>query len=281
MRRASRFLLPVLVSACAAVATLALADGATASDGDPWQAARARGELRVGVAYVTPVPAAGAKIRTAERLDGPVATRLGERLGLPVQWVQVDPAAAAQALAQGRVDVVLVSRPAQAQGKAAGTDAAASWVAAGYAPRPKAVIRSDTPLRQWEDVRGKIVCMTSAATAAQRLAGQHGATLQIHKVPSDALVAVREGSCDVGVLDDTVWAPLMAYPEWRKFSATLTAAGPRQELGWYAPPAQAAWLKGEMQRWTRDGAWKAMTDKWARDVAFDVYLDQEVPDCHG
>ena len=276
MRRASRFLLPVLVSACAALATLALADGASAG-GDPWQAARARGELRVGVAYVAPVPAAGAKIRTAERLDVPAATRLGERLGLPVQWVQVDPARAAQALASGQVDVVLASRPTAAGGK----DAEVSWVGTGYATRPKAVIRSDTPLRNWDDVRGKIVCMSNAAAAAQRLAEQHGATLQVHKAPSDALVAVREGSCDVGVIDDTVWAPLMAYPEWRKFSSTLAASGPRQELGWYAHTAQAAWLKGEMQRWTREGAWKAMTDKWARDVAFDVYLDQEVPDCHG
>ncbi|CFD97959.1 substrate-binding protein [Bordetella pertussis] len=36
-----------------------------------------------------------------------------------------------------------------------------------------------------------------------------------------------------------------------------------------------------MQAWHREGAWTAMTAKWARDVAFDVYLDQEVPDCHG
>ncbi|MFJ1298651.1 PhnD/SsuA/transferrin family substrate-binding protein [Pseudomonadota bacterium AL_CKDN230030165-1A_HGKHYDSX7] len=281
MRRASRLLLPVLVSACAALATFALADGATAAGGDPWQAARARGELRVGVAYVTPVPAAGAKIRTAEGLDVPAATRLGERLGLPVQRVQIDPARAAQALADGQVDVVLVNRPAGAEGRDAEAAEAVSWVGTDYAARPKAVIRSDTPLRRWADVRGKIVCMAAAAAAAQRFAEQHGATLQIHKVPSDALVAVREGSCDVGVIDDTVWAPLMAYPEWRKFSSTLAAAGPRQELGWYANTEQATWLKGEMQRWSREGAWKAMTDQWARDVAFDVYLDQEVPDCHG
>ena len=41
------------------------------------------------------------------------------------------------------------------------------------------------------------------------------------------------------------------------------------------------WLGQEMRAWDRAGAWKAMTAKWARDVAFDVYLDQEVPDCHG
>ncbi|OZI35888.1 ABC transporter substrate-binding protein [Bordetella genomosp. 1] len=279
MTRASRILLPALVASCAALATLAAADGAP--KGDPWAAARARGELRVGVATVAAAPAAGAKIRTAERLDAPVATRLAERLGLPLVWVQVAPADAARALAEGRADLVLADRPAGGRDAGAPPDPALQWVGTGYQARPKAVIRSDTPLRRWEEVRGKSVCMAGSATAARQLAEQYGAQVQIHKAPSDALVAVREGSCDIGLVDDAVWAPLMAYPEWRKFSSTLPAAGQRRELGWYAAPAQAQWLGAEMQRWARDGAWKAMTDKWARDVAFDVYLDQEVPDCHG
>ena len=108
--------------------------------------------------------------------------------------------------------------------------------------------------------------------------------MRTYRVPSDALVAVREGDCDVGLIDDALWEPLMRFPEWKKFSSTLAAEGMRAERAWLvsaAAPADRAWLAAEMRAWDRAGAWKALAAKWARDVAFDVYLDQEVPDCHG
>ena len=111
-----------------------------------------------------------------------------------------------------------------------------------------------------------------------------GAEVRTYRVPSDALVAVREGDCDVGLIDDALWEPLMRFPEWKKFSSTLAAEGMRAERAWLvsaAAPADRAWLAAEMRAWDRAGAWKALAAKWARDVAFDVYLDQEVPDCHG
>ncbi|MGO1766047.1 MAG: ABC transporter substrate-binding protein, partial [Advenella sp.] len=36
-----------------------------------------------------------------------------------------------------------------------------------------------------------------------------------------------------------------------------------------------------MQQWDSAGQWASFSKQWATDVAFDVYLDQEVPDCHG
>ncbi|MPT41798.1 MAG: transporter substrate-binding domain-containing protein, partial [Achromobacter sp.] len=121
-------------------------------------------------------------------------------------------------------------------------------------------------------------------TASRALAQRWGAVVRTYRVPSDALVAVREGSCDIGLVDDAVWEPLMRFPEWKKFSSTLSADGDRHERVWLLradDSASRGWLDQQMRDWNRAGAWKAMTVKWARDVAFDVYLDQEVPDCHG
>ncbi|MNT00253.1 Bacterial extracellular solute-binding protein, family 3 [compost metagenome] len=154
----------------------------------------------------------------------------------------------------------------------------------GYRTRPKAVIRSDTTLRKPADVRGRSVCMAEAASDTRALAESWGAVVRTYRVPSDALVAVREGACDVGLVDDAVWEPLVRFPEWKKFSSTLEPAGAPRERVWLLPAedtAGRAWLASEMKAWNQSGAWKAMTTKWARDVAFDVYLDQEVPDCHG
>lgn len=259
-------------------ALLSAASGAAPADG--LAAARQRGELVVGVPYLAPAPAAGAKIRTPEGLDLAMAEKLAQDLGLPFSLRQVAADDAARLLAAGEVDVVLADRASPAQ--ALPGDLAA--VATGYAARPKAVIRSDTRMRQGSDARGHSVCMAEAAVGAQALARSWGAVVRTYRVPSDALVAVREGSCDIGLVDDVVWEPLMRFPEWKKFSATLGADGARQERVWLLPAADTAtqaWLDARMREWARAGAWKALPAKWARDVAFDVYLDQEVADCHG
>lgn len=254
-----------------------LAAGAAQAQAEPFAAARARGELVVGVPYLAPLPKAGAKIRTPDGLDAPMTERLGQSLGLPVRLKQVLPEQAAAALSAGEVDLALAD-------SVDGQPAAIAAQSTGFAVRPKAVIRSDTVFRRPADVRGRSVCMAEAAVASQALAQSWGAVVRTYRVPSDALVAVREGSCDIGLVDDAAWEPLMRFPEWKKFAATLSADGARRERVWLVPAADAAsrdWLGQQMRAWDRAGAWKAMTAKWARDVAFDVYLDQEVPDCHG
>jgi len=270
---------PALAGAVLAAAALA----APAHAGQPFAQARARGALVVGIPYLAPAAAAGAKVRTPERLDTVMAARLGEQLGLPVKVVQVEPAGRAAALAGGTVDLLLADRLAGQSVPGLDTPGVAV-VPAGYAARPKAVIRSDTTLRHWQEVKGRSVCMSTAAFQAQALAAQWGATVRTFRVPSDALVAVREGACDIGLIDDAQWGPLMRFPEWKKFSATLPAAGPRAERVWLAragDESTVAWLADAMRQWRGQGTLRAMIDKWSRDVAFDVYLDQEVPDCHG
>ncbi|WP_251865401.1 transporter substrate-binding domain-containing protein [Achromobacter sp. Marseille-Q4962] len=242
-------------------------------------AARQRGTLVVGVPYLAPPPVAGAKVRTPEGLDLPAAERLAKELGVAVQLRQVGAGEAAAALAAGQADVVLADG-----GQGTPSAAGVAVVPSGYATRPKAVIRSDTAMRRGADARGRTACVAEAARAAGELAESWGAQVRRYRVPSDALVAVREGACDLGLVDDAVWEPLMRFPEWKKFSATLAAEGARRERQWLLPEGDEAsrqWLQARMRQWGRDGAWKEMAAKWARDVAFDVYLDQEVPDCHG
>lgn len=261
-------------------------------------AAKARGELVIGVPYLAPAPEAGAKVRTPEGLDANMAEKLAQSLGVPVRLEQVSAEEAAAALAAGKVDAVLANEDGGAgvANTANGANAAnapnatrlspqaIAVQATGYGARPKALIRSDTAFRKPSDVRGRSVCMAEAATEARALAQRWGAVVRTYRVPSDALVAVREGACDVALVDDAVWEPLVRFPEWKKFSSTLVADGARRERVWLLPASDTAsrkWLADEMRDWDRSGAVKAMTSKWARDVAFDVYLDQEVPDCHG
>ncbi|MGN6578746.1 MAG: ABC transporter substrate-binding protein [Bordetella sp.] len=245
-----------------------------------FSAARQRGQLIVGVPYLAPPQAAGAKVRTPERLDPQMAQRLARRLGLPVVLRQVDAAQAPALLASGAVDLVLADEADTAADAA--PPSGIERVPTGYATRPQAVIRDDTAMRRWSDVAGHTACMSDAAAAAQALARRWGAKVRLYRVPSDALVAVREGQCDLGLVDDTVWTPLMGYPEWKKYAATLPLEESAAAHVWLLRgQPEAGWLAGEMRHWRGEGAWRKMTAQWARNVAFDVYLDQSVPDCHG
>jgi polar amino acid transport system substrate-binding protein len=245
-----------------------------------FQQARARGVLAVGVPYLAPQPAPGAKVRTPERIDIDIAQRLGKQLGLPVIVKQVDTADAQALLASGAVDLVLADQDGDQSDEV--LPEGIKRVPTGYVVQPQAVIRSDTSLRRWSDASDHTVCMADAALSAQALARHWGAKVQTYPVPSAALVAVREGKCDLGLVDDTVRAPLMGYPEWKKYAATLPLDGPVSARVWLVRgQPEAGWLNSEMHAWRGQGAWKAMTAQWARDVAFDVYLDQEVADCHG
>ncbi len=254
-----------------AALALMLSAGACASAG-PFAQAQARGELRVGV----PAMADAQRARTPHGLGPLAAERLAQALGLPLALQTLAADQAADALAQGRVDVVLL-----AGAQAAGAAPRQAWVAARYQPQPRAVIRSDTPLRDWQEARGHRVCMARANQPARALASSQGAVLQEYELPSEALVAVREGRCDIGLIDDAAWQTLMQLPEWRKFSASLPLAGPHAEPGWLVPATEQAWLAREMRLWQGRGVWRELADRWAREVAFDVYLDQDGIDCHG
>lgn len=258
-------------------------EGAGASSPVPERAfahAYERGHLMVGVPYLAAEPKAGEKIRTPERLDTVMANKLAEQLGLPVRLIAIAPEDRTAALSSRRVDVLLVDHVISDTSSPSARRA--KGIATGYVAQPKAIIRSDTTLRDWRDVKSLTVCMSSAAFQAQALASAHGATVRTYPVPSDALVAVREGNCDVGVVDDMLWTSLMAYPEWNNFSATLKRSGPYVERVWVTANEMATqdWLMKTMAQWKREGVLAEMTQQWARDIAFDVYLDQEVPDCH-
>ncbi|SDV51508.1 type 2 periplasmic-binding domain-containing protein [Chitinasiproducens palmae] len=260
---------------------------ATLRAGEPargFAAAHARGRLIVGLPP-RPVAVKGAAARTEDGLDAALAEALGQRLGLPVE-TRADSAGAP---AGGDVDVVLAIRPVGADSSRHGWFAERTVpIETGYRTRPQAVMRSDTTLRRWQDLHGRTVCIAQAALPAQREAARWDARVTTFRFPSDALVAVREGRCDLALIDDVSYAPLMRLPEWRKFSASLPRSTALSERVWLLPAGEAAARRDDAaaladtaRAWARDGTITRLAGQWSRQVAFDVYLDQSVPDCHG
>lgn len=243
----------------------------------PFESAVKSGEVRIGATYVPAAIPPGGKVKTQERLDEQISENLAGRLGAKAKLVQVEAGQVEALLQAGTIDIALLSLPT-------GQSRPSSFVTTGYHSYPKAVIRSDTHIKNVAALKNAKACVVQVAHGASQAALLAGANLMPFEVPSDALVAVREGRCDLGFIDNTMWQALMKFPEWSKFSATLEMKDQATELYLVAKqdqPANIRFLEKVAKEWRRQGIWQKWTGQWATDVAFDVYMDQEVPDCHG
>jgi polar amino acid transport system substrate-binding protein len=114
------------------------------------------------------------------------------------------------------------------------------------------------------------------------IAKRYGAFEKVYRAPADSLLALRTGRCDAAVHDDDMLNELLKLPEWKKFSARLPVAR-RTPLVFAVPAGDAAsvaLLQQIASDWRTSGFVEQLNRKRARNIAFEVYLDQDVPDCH-
>lgn len=226
----------------------------------------------VSVAHVPPVALPGAKVRTTARIElllaqdlagGPDAELLSA--SDPVQavhahrdagiWLGVWPQA------QGSVPEDMVRRSLH------------------YPIGPMAIMRSDTSIHEWSALAARSVCVVEGEPYVGEIAARFGAIEQRYPSATDALLAVRAGQCDAGVMSDRLLTALQEFPEWKKFSARLPAYR-HEDLVWASTQSGADVLWNSRMRAVTSAKLAAMTTQQARDIAFEVYLDQVVPDCH-
>ncbi|MFC4299001.1 ABC transporter substrate-binding protein [Castellaniella hirudinis] len=256
------------LSAGLVAAALAVSGVAAAADAAPLPAA---GDgWRLGVAEVPAPHAPGAKVRTTARIEV-LAGQLGEG-GAPLQAVAVGQAA--QQLTDGALDAWV---GAWTDGRALPEGLRAtrlSWSAA-----PMAIMRTDTDIHAWSDLGGRTVCLSADGRVSGELSARFGAIEQIYASAADALLALRVGQCDAAVQDEDFLKQLLTYPEWRKFSAQL-APYRAQALTRLVRDDLATPRKTAVRQATSAERLRELARQQARDIAFEVYLDQTVPDCH-
>jgi polar amino acid transport system substrate-binding protein len=243
------------------------------------QQIRQRGQLVVGVSYVAPAHVAGAKYRTAESFDTTVAADLAQRLGVRLRTVKVTARDRQLLLAQGKVDLLLLNLK---QADADTLRVSARLLPTAYQANPKLIMRSDTDIKRLAQLRGRSVCLAQGGAYIGSMAAGYGAVEKIYKAPADALLALRTGACDAAVHDDAVLNGMLDLPEWKKFSASLPLPARPATLTFAVRPADTG-LGDYLQQTTGvwdSSYWAGNRKKWISNVAFEVYLDQNVPDCH-
>jgi len=236
--------------------------------------ARQRQQLLVGVERVEPPYVAGAKFRTPEGIEQMLAQDLAQRLQIKLTTRRIDPA---QRNNQPATDFQLLTL--------ADNDPlyrTATVIPSGYSSGPMAIMRTDTTIKSWPQLKGRTVCVLEGGPYAGTLTAQYGAIEQHYKAPADSLLALRTGACDAAVHESAMLEELIKLPEWKKFSAQLPVRS-RRALVLIAPSSDAAtahFLQQAVTDWRAKHSVQQFLTKSVRNIAFEVYLDQNVPDCH-
>lgn len=257
-----------------AVSLAGLCHAASATDG--LDRAKQRGKLVAGVHYVVPEYKAGTKFRTPEAIDMALLENLAQRLRLPLvtQHVELDKLSAGN---KNAPDITLAAIPDSFK-----ADGRITIIPTGYVAAPMAIMRTDTDIKRWEQLKGRRVCVAEGGLYVGALAAKYGAKEMIYKAPADALVAVRTGVCDATVHDSALLEELIKLPEWKKFSARLPT-GARMPLSFVVPAGDkktATFLQQVTAAWSASGEPAQILKTAVRNMAFEAYLDQAVPDCH-
>jgi polar amino acid transport system substrate-binding protein len=250
--------------------------GSSVAAADPGNDLAGLEPLVVQVDYLVPEYKGGDKFRSPATIDTGLATDLAKRLRRPL--LAVAPETAKDDA--GRMLGVAVQLTTLRDVAAAPPGVAV--IPVGYRSAPMAIMRSDTPIKRWEDLAGRKVCVARGGNHLGTLSGRYGATEQVHPTPTDAMIALRTGVCDALVHDSPMLEELIRLPEWKKFSARLRASQ-RSTLAFLAPAEDqetVALLRRTAFEWDAKGVPEALVRTAVRNMAFEVYLEQEVPDCH-
>ncbi|MEO7031515.1 MAG: transporter substrate-binding domain-containing protein [Herbaspirillum sp.] len=243
---------------------------------DAFSTARNRGQLVVGLQTVSPPYLAGAKFRTPDGLDTVVANQIAEQLQLKLVTRQIGTDAEVSAQSPVGTDLQLVTLPDDVRAPRSST-----VIPTGYSSGTMAIMRTDTTIRNWTDLKGKVVCVVNAGRHSG-IAASYGAIEQSYRAPADSLLAMRTGECDAAIQDSALLEQLIKLPEWKKFSSRLPIIK-RSSLKMVIPATDTASAK-ELKRlvavWRGQHMLSRASTQAIRNMAFEVYLDQSVPDCH-
>lgn len=245
--------------------------------GNSVHASATKPAVPVAVHYLPPPTLPGASPRTSEGVETAILERLREDEKLPLQPVSLPPVQAGNVLRAKGVELALIAVP---------ENTGIAWQGARVVPLAyrfgaMAIMRSDTDIQTWDDLRGRTVCLSEGGWFTGTITSRFGAIEIVHKAPADALIALRVGECDATVHDSWLLEELLEFPEWQKFSARLPVIDQRVLAFLVAEqPSKAYDLARRAARQWRGAEFQKLVRKMAHNIAFEVYLDQDVPDCH-
>ncbi len=215
-----------------------------------------RGKLSVGIDG--PSPPFGILDAATGKTGGyqtELAADLARRLGVELETVPVTASTRVQFLQAGKVDLLVAN---------------IQWTQErseilSFAPTPydlvggAAMVSKQSGIKRWEDLRGKVACVSQGSNFAKPLAEQYGAIVKGLRGIPESLLALKGGTCAASVhiqpaLYQTLTGPNKA--EWTAFAlATDSQLIPSPTVVWTRRGEQdtVAFVDKAIRDWHRTG----------------------------
>ncbi len=233
--------------------------------------------LIIGVDHPAVPQVTGKKFRTPETLDSVLAQQLAAQLKRSMTIVQNHADHSSTNANHRDVDIQIVN-----VSETDPTPHAVPLISVGLVTAPMAIMRSDTKLTEWKQLKGRSVCVSKDGRYVGVIAREFGAIESVYLSAADALLALRTGHCDAAVHDDILLNELIKLPEWKKFAARLPPHS-YSSLSFAVMKGNSslvAALKRIVSDWKKTAFLNQQLKLMVRNIAFEVYLSQDVPDCH-
>lgn len=284
---------PVALAACVAVAAAALGASAFATRSTAIEAARAdeprgpvlarvlaRGTLVVGVrSYPRPAPPDAPTPPEPDGFDAALAGRLADSLGVRLQLVGLGPESRAQALREGRVDLLLAGAPSASVDA---DDVALRVPGSVDAAEGLLVVLRKGPVQDASALRGRAVCVGEGSVFARALARDQGAQARSYPSSVHAVSAFMAGEC-VALADDAqVLQRLLGNETWRFYRPleTRVAAADASIVLGEDDAVSRDQLAALVRRWRFDGTVARAQAARTGNLQFEVSLLGDGLICH-
>lgn len=181
-----------------------------------------------------------------------LAQGVAKGLGVDVELVPVLAPSRVQFLQQGKVDILIANMNLTPE-RAKMLD---------YVPTPyeeiaaAALMRKNSGIKRWEDLRGKPVCVSQGSNFITWLRGTYGADIKAFRSQAESLLSLRGNGCVAAVHVSPTMLALLNKPEWADYEIPLEPdREPLKSVIWLrkgSPDAQAK-IDAIVRDWHRSG----------------------------
>lgn len=250
----------VVGTALAVAASLSLASGALAQETQA--RAKERGKIVVGVksdyvpfGYMNPVS------KQVEGFEVDLAQDIANRLGVKLELVTVVTANRIQFLQQGKIDLLIATLSETPERR----EQLGIGKIPYYGTGGTFLTLKNSGLKDWEDLRGKPVCVGQGNIYGRTAATQYGADIQGFKSSADVLMALQARKCVASLNDETFAAALLRDPDWKDYhtpAATLIDPQPWVIAARKGDTEMVEYLDRVAQDWHKKGYIRELEKKW-------------------
>lgn len=149
-----------------------------------------------------------------------LAEDFARRLGVGLSKVTVSSVNRLQKLADGSVDLIIATQGDTAERRKIATQIEPDYYASGvtlFSP-------PDSTVREWQDVRGKKVCVVHGAYFNREMSRRYLFEPMLFNTARDAKLAVRDKRCVGFLYDNTALLSDFLKPEWAGYKTLLPVA---------------------------------------------------------